>query len=79
MLEVNQCYKVELFGVKYSSPVILAPIGVQGILHDDAELAAARAASKVGVVFTMSTASSRPIESVAEANGNGHRWYQLYW
>ncbi|KAH0586055.1 hypothetical protein H2248_007329 [Termitomyces sp. 'cryptogamus'] len=27
----------------------------------------------------MSTASSRSIEEVAAANGNGHRWYQLYW
>ncbi|KAF8527430.1 oxidoreductase [Hysterangium stoloniferum] len=68
-----------LFGVKYSSPVILAPIGVQGILHPDGELASARAAAKVGVPYTMSTASSRSIELVAEANGSGHRWYQLYW
>ncbi|KAJ7465015.1 FMN-dependent dehydrogenase [Mycena latifolia] len=27
----------------------------------------------------MSIASSRTIEDVAEANGDGHRWYQLYW
>ncbi len=27
----------------------------------------------------MSTASSRSIEAVAKANGDGHRWYQLYW
>jgi len=73
--------KVEttLFGVKYPSPVILAPIGVQGILHRDGELASARAAAKVGVPYTMSTASSRSIELVAEANGSGPRWYQLYW
>lgn len=71
--------EVELFGVKYSTPVILAPIGVQGILHGGAELATARAARKVDVVYTMSTASSRSIEEVAEANGNGPRWYQLYW
>jgi len=68
-----------LFGVKYPSPVILAPIGVQGILHRDGELASARAAAKVGVPYTMSTASSRSIELVAEANGSGPRWYQLYW
>ncbi|KAJ7479703.1 FMN-dependent dehydrogenase, partial [Mycena latifolia] len=27
----------------------------------------------------MSTLSSRSIEDVAEANSDGHRWYQLYW
>ena len=27
----------------------------------------------------MSTSSSRSIEAVAKANGNGHRWFQLYW
>ena len=48
-------------------------------MHEDAELAAARAAKKTGVPYIMSTACSRSIEEVAEANGDGHRWYQLYW
>ncbi|KAJ7155823.1 oxidoreductase [Mycena filopes] len=68
-----------IFGVKHSSPVFIAPIGVQGIFMADAELAAARAAHKLGVPFIMSTASSRSIEDVATANGDGHRWFQLYW
>ncbi|KIJ54360.1 hypothetical protein M422DRAFT_153646 [Sphaerobolus stellatus SS14] len=68
-----------LFGVKYPSPVVLAPIGVQGILHEDGELGSARAAAKVGVPYTMSTASSRSIELVGKACGDGPRWYQLYW
>ncbi|EIM86179.1 FMN-dependent alpha-hydroxy acid dehydrogenase [Stereum hirsutum FP-91666 SS1] len=69
-----------LFGNTYKSPVLVAPVGVQGILHKDGELATARAAAKVGVPFIMSTASTRPPEEVAEANGvDGARWYQLYW
>ncbi|KAA1472179.1 FMN-dependent alpha-hydroxy acid dehydrogenase [Dentipellis sp. KUC8613] len=68
-----------LFGVKYRSPVLVAPIGVQGILHPDGELATAAAAAAVGVPFIMSSASTRSLEAVAEANGDGHRWYQLYW
>ncbi|KAJ7166321.1 oxidoreductase [Mycena crocata] len=68
-----------IFGVKYSSPVFIAPIGVQGIFAAEAELAPARAGKKLGVPYIMSTASSRSIEDVAEANGDGHRWYQLYW
>jgi lactate 2-monooxygenase len=68
-----------LFGVKLPSPVLLAPVGVQGILHKDGELATASAAARLGVPFIMSTASTRSIEAVAKANGDGHRWYQLYW
>ncbi|KZV67244.1 FMN-dependent alpha-hydroxy acid dehydrogenase [Peniophora sp. CONT] len=68
-----------IFGVQYRCPVFVAPVGVQGILHKDGELATARAAEAVGVPFIMSTASTRTIEQVAEANGDGQRWYQLYW
>ncbi|KAH9960187.1 FMN-dependent alpha-hydroxy acid dehydrogenase [Russula dissimulans] len=68
-----------LFGVKLPSPVIVAPVGVQGILHKDGELATASAAASVGVPFILSTASTRSIEAVAKANDGGHRWYQLYW
>ncbi|KAH9983711.1 FMN-dependent alpha-hydroxy acid dehydrogenase [Russula compacta] len=68
-----------LFGVKLPSPIVIAPVGVQGILHKDGELATSSAAARVGVPFTMSTASTRSIEAVAKANGDGHRWYQLYW
>lgn len=68
-----------IFGVKHPSPIFISPIGVQGIVHRDGELATAAAAAKVGVPFIMSTASSRGIEAVAKANGDGHRWYQLYW
>ncbi|THG99093.1 hypothetical protein EW026_g3182 [Hermanssonia centrifuga] len=68
-----------LFGVKYKSPIIVAPVGVQGIVHADGEIATATAANNVGVTYVMSTASTRTIESVGKANGSGHRWYQLYW
>jgi isopentenyl diphosphate isomerase/L-lactate dehydrogenase-like FMN-dependent dehydrogenase len=68
-----------IFGVKLPAPLITAPIGVQGLVHPDAELATARATSRVGVPMIMSTASTRSLEDAAEANGTGHRWYQLYW
>ncbi|EIN12180.1 oxidoreductase [Punctularia strigosozonata HHB-11173 SS5] len=68
-----------IFGVKHPSPLFIAPIGVQGMVHPDGELATARAAQALGVPFIMSSASTRSIENVAEANGSGHRWYQLYW
>ncbi len=73
---------VELFGVQLPAPVILGPVGVQGILHAEGELASARAAASLGLPFALSTASSRTIEEVAQAvdsAGNGLRWFQLYW
>lgn len=72
-------HQTTIFGTKLPAPLLLAPIGVQGIVHQDGELASARAAAKVGVPMIMSTASSRSIEDVGLANGDGHRWYQLYW
>lgn len=57
----------------------MAPIGVQGVMHPDGDIATATAARNLGVPFTMSTAGTRSIEAVAEANGTGHRYYQLYW
>src|SRR5271163_2485275 len=73
---------VELFGARLPAPVIIGPVGVQGVLHQEADLASARAAAALGVPFTLSTASSRSIEEVARATesaGNGVRWFQLYW
>lgn len=70
---------VELFGHHYPSPILAAPIGVQEIAHHDAEEATARACASVHVPMILSTAATRTIEQVAKANGDGDRWYQLYW
>lgn len=67
-----------VLGTAMPAPVMLAPVGVQSIFHPDGELATARAAGSLGVPMIMSTAASYTIEEVAEANGDGPRWYQLY-
>src|SRR5690242_2454484 len=70
---------VELLGSRLLTPILLAPIGVLGILHKEAELAVARAAAPLGVPLVLSTVSSTPMEQVAEAMGQAPRWFQLYW
>lgn len=70
---------MELFGTKYPSPLFVGPVGVQSIMHKDAEEATARACKECKVPMILSTAATRTIEEVAAANGNGDRWYQLYW
>ena len=66
-------------GATAPGPILLAPIGVLSILHKEADLAVARAAGPLGVPLIVSTASSATMEQVAEAMGDGPRWFQLYW
>jgi L-lactate dehydrogenase (cytochrome) len=61
------------------APLLLAPIGVQKVLHDEGELATARAAAAVGVPMIASSASHFTLEEIAEAGGPAPRWFQLYW
>ncbi|MEU0471260.1 lactate 2-monooxygenase [Streptomyces olivaceus] len=70
---------VEVLGRALPSPLALAPVGVLSIMHPEAEPAAARAAAARGVPYVLSSASSTPMEQVAEAMGDGERWFQLYW
>lgn len=70
---------LELLGTRMPAPVLLAPIGVQTMLHGEGELASARAAASVGLPLITSTASATALEEIAEANGDSPRWYQLYW
>src|SRR5947209_9500993 len=70
---------VELLGRRLPAPVLVAPVGVQGMLHPEAELATARAARSLGVPLVLSTVSSTPLEAVAKALGDAPRWFQLYW
>jgi lactate 2-monooxygenase len=71
---------IDLLGTAMPGPLLLAPIGVQKIVHPDGELATARAAARVGVPMIASTASHFTLEEIAEAGGPGApRWFQLYW
>jgi L-lactate dehydrogenase (cytochrome) len=68
-----------VLGTAMPAPLLLAPIGVQAVVHPDGELATARAAAAVGAPMIVSTASHFSLEEVAEAGGDAPRWFQLYW
>jgi lactate 2-monooxygenase len=68
-----------LLGTAMPAPLLLAPIGVQKVVHPDGELATARAAASLGVPMIASTASAYTLEEIAEAGGEAPRWFQLYW
>lgn len=67
----------ELFGQRYSTPVILSPVGSQKAFHPDAELASAKGAAAMGNQFTISTVSSVSVGEVAKVY-NRPVWFQLY-
>jgi L-lactate dehydrogenase (cytochrome) len=68
-----------LLGTPMPAPLMLAPIGVQKVVHPDGELATARAAASLGLPMIASTASAFTLEEIAEAGGDAPRWFQLYW
>jgi lactate 2-monooxygenase len=69
---------INLFGKKIPVPFLLAPIGINSVLHPEAELAPAKAAAKLGVPYILSNVSTKSMEEVAEAMGDALRWFQLY-
>jgi lactate 2-monooxygenase len=61
------------------APVMLAPVGVMSIVHEEAERAVARAARELGLPMVLSNAASNTMEDVAAELGDTPRWFQLYW
>ncbi|MFL5884451.1 MAG: L-lactate dehydrogenase [Thermoleophilaceae bacterium] len=68
---------VEVLGQQLALPIVLAPVGLGGMLAPRAEVQAARAAESAGIPFTESTVSICSIEEVAKATRNPP-WFQLY-
>jgi lactate 2-monooxygenase len=68
-----------ILGTPMLAPLLLAPIGVQRVVHEDGELATARAAASLGLPLIASTNSHFTLEEIAEAGGDAPRWFQLYW
>src|SRR5438477_12987188 len=68
---------VEVLGQRLAVPIVLAPVGLGGMLAPRAEVQAARAAEAAGVPFVESTVSICGIEEVARATSTPP-WFQLY-
>jgi isopentenyl diphosphate isomerase/L-lactate dehydrogenase-like FMN-dependent dehydrogenase len=68
---------VSVFGQKLTTPIILAPTGLCGMATNRGEVFAARAASRTGSVFTLSSMAAVSIEDVAR-EAPGPHWFQLY-
>jgi L-lactate dehydrogenase (cytochrome) len=68
---------VEVLGQRLALPVVLAPVGLAGMLARRAEVQAALAAQAAGVPFVESTVSICSVEEVARS-ASRPPWFQLY-
>lgn len=69
--------RCSILGQELSLPLILAPIGLAGLMARRGEVQAARAAQAAGVPFCLSTVSICSLEEVQRAT-SGAFWFQLY-
>lgn len=67
-----------LLGTPVAMPVGIAPTALHGLAHPDAEVAMAQGASNAGLVYTMSSLATRPVEDLVAAAIEGPRWFQVY-
>lgn len=65
-----------LFGRPLSMPIAVGATGGAALVWHDGDIALARAAAAANIPFTISSASTIPIEKIAEAGGR--QWFQLY-
>jgi (S)-mandelate dehydrogenase len=66
-----------LFGRRSAAPLVIAPTGLNGMLHPEGDMALARAAAAFGIPYTLSTFATSRLEDVASQAG-GRLWMQLY-
>ena len=67
----------EILGVKYPTPIVIAPVGGQKAFHAEGEVAVARAAKAGNHLQILSTSTTSGVEEVTAARG-APVWYQLY-
>ena len=67
----------DILGVKYPSPIVIAPVGGQQSFHPEGEAAVARAAKAGDHLQILSTVTNVGVEDIVAARG-APVWYQLY-
>jgi len=68
---------IDIFGIRSSLPMAIAPTGGVGAGRNHADLMLARAARAAGIPYTLATPATASIEEVAQKAG-GRLWFQLY-
>jgi isopentenyl diphosphate isomerase/L-lactate dehydrogenase-like FMN-dependent dehydrogenase len=68
----------EVLGQSLSSPLMIAPIGLQKLLHPEGEAAMARGAAEAGVRAVFSANATTDFAEIGEAAGPAGWWLQTY-
>jgi 4-hydroxymandelate oxidase len=69
--------KIHLLGRSYPTPIVLAPVAYQRLVHPAGERATAQAADAMNTPMVTSTLASVPISEITASNRAGN-WFQLY-
>jgi L-lactate oxidase len=69
--------RIKLLGHDLPFPIITAPMGAQGMIHVNADLASAGGTGMAGTLYVSSGASTKPMEDIAQATP-GPKWFQIY-
>ncbi|WP_165975546.1 alpha-hydroxy acid oxidase [Actinomadura rubrisoli] len=69
---------VRVTGGELAAPLLVSPMGLQGLYHRGAEVETARAAASLGLGHCLSAFSSAGPAEVAAGAGPGLRWRQVY-
>ncbi len=66
-----------LLGRKIDMPIFLSPAAMQRLYHPDGDIASAKAASKYGTFYSMSSMANNTIEEISNVS-SGPKLFQLY-
>ena len=66
-----------IFGRRIDMPIFLSPCAMQRLYHHDGDKASAKAASKFGTFYSMSTMANNTIEEISNLS-SGPKLFQLY-
>ncbi|MDQ3769433.1 MAG: alpha-hydroxy-acid oxidizing protein [Actinomycetota bacterium] len=69
---------VEVLGAGLRTPVLVAPVAAQALLHPGAERAGLRAAGAAGSLFTLPIRATTDLADVGAAAAGGPLWLQVY-
>ena len=75
--KVTPKIEMPLFGRTWSAPFGVAPVGLSGLIWPRGPEIAARAATRAGLPFVLSTYATSSIERIAKVT-DGNAWFQLY-
>lgn len=78
LVDVSNCeLATTVLGIPVSMPILVAPMALHGLAHEEAEVATARAAATAKTLTAVSTFSTHNLEDVADA-ATGPLWFQVY-